>query len=205
MEEARKAAAHVQDPRRTASSQSEPSVPRWRSPPKRHKPLAAVRSAWKKHTRSRSGPPTPRGPDIPRGCRPIYRRQRPDLLIFSGLFLARRLPTQPPGFEACEGSEAARRGMPASPFSSFPSAVSNSRRRRRCRGFSRPCGSARVSISGFVGWGPDGLGLPLGGCAGGSGYVVLGFARLICFDSGGSCMLWCWWAQFGLGLALVVL
>ena len=98
MEEARKAAAHVQDPRRTASSQSEPSVPRWRSPPKRHKPLAAVRSAWKKHTRSRSGPPTPRGPDIPRGCRPIYRRQRPGLLIFSGpLFLARRLPPLPVG------------------------------------------------------------------------------------------------------------
>jgi len=56
--------------------------------------------------------------------------------------------------------------MPASPFSSFPSAVSSSRRRRRCRGFSRPCGSARVSISGFVGWGPDGLGLPLGGLRG---------------------------------------
>ncbi|RCV44504.1 hypothetical protein SETIT_9G378800v2 [Setaria italica] len=59
---------------------------------KRPKPLPAVRSAKKKHTHSRSGPPTPRDPDIPRGCRPINRRRRPDLLIFSGLPLPRAAP-----------------------------------------------------------------------------------------------------------------
>lgn len=123
---------------------------------KRPKPLPAVRSAKKKHTHSRSGPPTPRDPDIPRGCRPINRRRRPDLLIFSGLPLPRAAPApirsvrrerSQPG-EVC----------PASPFSSFPSSAVSNSRRRRCRENRGRADFLLVSISRFVGWGSDGLG-----------------------------------------------
>lgn len=103
----------------------------------RPKPLLTVRSARKKHTRSRSGPPTPREPDIPRGCRPINRRQRPGLLIFfSGLlFLARRLPR----FEACEeGRSSAERYVREPLSSSPPPRRFPIREGRRCRG-SRGC------------------------------------------------------------------
>ncbi|KAF8728877.1 hypothetical protein HU200_018172 [Digitaria exilis] len=105
----------------------------------------------KKHNRSRSGPPTPREPDIPRGCRPINKRQRPGLLNFSGLlFLARRLP------DSKRAKRAKQRGevCPRSPFL-LPSPrrfLIRERLRCRLRGVARQrLGFARLTRFDFGG------------------------------------------------------